>query len=272
MKVLTCAATRRRLQQYHDHELAISEQIDVSAHLEWCDVCAAALIELQTLRVGLRGMAPGREALTYDEGVSLQAMVVNRVRAENNASWSVRVRSMFDDMHMVYAGMGAATATVACVMIMLSMMRFATSERSPGSNQNPVVIDAQMLMPRALDSNLLTVAGNRSDDEGVYTLSAVVTREGRVVNLELHSERDLVKEGSSEALAMKSLIDAISLARFEPARVSGLPVAVNMVWLVAHTTVRGTKDPLDSSVVPATKKRRADLNGSGPLQLKPSEA
>jgi hypothetical protein len=272
MKALTCAATRRRLQQYHDHELAISEQIDVSAHLEWCDTCAASLSALQSLRVALRAAAPGRAALTYDEGVSLQAMVVNRVRAENNAAWSVSLRSMFDDMHMVYAGLGAAAATVACVMIMLSMMRFATSERSPGSNQNPVIIDTRMLMPRALDSNLLTVGGARGDDEGVFTLSAVVTREGRVVNLELHSDNEMLKEGSSEALAMKSLIDAISLARFEPARVSGLPVAVNMVWLVAHTTVRGTKDPLNSAVVPAAKKAAGELNGRSPLRLKPSEA
>ena len=39
------------------------------------------------------------------------------------------------------------------------------------------------------------------------------------------------------------MLGAMSQARFEPARVAGLPVAVNMVWLVAHTTVRGTKAP-----------------------------
>ena len=261
MRVLTCAATRRRLQAYHDQELPISEQIDVSAHLEWCDRCASALTDLRTLRAALRGAAPGRVALTHEEGISLQAMVVNRARAEQTVSWSVRVREVFDDMHMVYAGLGAGAATIACVMIMLSMMRFATSERSPGSNQNPVVVDAaSMMMPRALDSNLLNVAGDAGEDEGVFTLSAVVTREGRVVNLELHSPNDdVVKAGSSEAQAMKSVVDAISLARFEPARVSGLPVAVKMVWLVAHTTVRGTKNPImDLPTVPGVRKRRVD--------------
>jgi hypothetical protein len=115
-------------------------------------------------------------------------------------------------------------------------------------------------MPKALDQNFLAVPDSRVD-ESVFTLSAIVTREGHVVNVELHAPDDAqLKAGSSEALAMKSLIDAISLARFEPARVSGLPVAVNMVWLIARTTVRGTKEPLfDASTVPvpSSKKRRA---------------
>lgn len=274
MRALTCAATRRRLQSYHDQELPISEQIDVSAHLEWCDACAASLADMRTLRTALRAAVPGRAGLTHEEAISLQAMVVNRARAEQTVSWSVRFREMFDDMHMVYAGMGAGAATIACVMIMLSMMRFATSERSPGSNQNPIVVDAaSMLIPKALDSNLLTVARTSGEDEAVYTLSAVVTREGRVVNLELHSPNDeLVKAGSSEAQAMKSVVDAISLARFEPARVSGLPVAVNMVWLVAHTTVRAAKTPIMDPTLPMIRKRRVSAPVTQPVTPRPAIA
>jgi hypothetical protein len=265
MKVLTCTATRRRLQAYHDQELPISEQIDVSAHLEWCDKCADALSELQLLRSALRSAAPGRSiALTEDESISLRAMVVNRIKAEENLSWSSRLRELFDDMHMVYAGLGAGAATVACLMVLLSMMRFATSERSPGSNQNPVVVDARMLFPRALDRNFMALTdGGRShsEDDAVYTLSAVVTREGRIVNLELHPvEKGAPKAGSVEAQAMKNMIAALSDARFEPARVSGLPVAVNMVWLVAYTTVRGVKEPIELPALPMAKKRRADVN------------
>jgi len=280
MKVLTCTATRRRLQAYHDQELPIGEQIDVSAHLEWCDHCAAALGELQLLRNALRTASPGRAALTDDESISLQGMVINRVRAEANLSWSVRLRSMFDDMHMVYAGLGAGAATVACVMIMLSMMRFATSERSPGSNQNPVnpvVVDARMLLPRALDRNFMTLVDSRttySGDEAVYTLSAVVTREGRVVNLELHPvDKAAARPTKSETQAMKNMIEAISEARFEPARVSGIPVAMNMVWMVAYTTVRGTKDPMviEMPSNPVARKRRVDLMNDSVLP-KPERA
>ena len=48
MKVLSCAAARRRLQAYHDDELPVGQQIEVDAHLETCEDCAAALEELIT--------------------------------------------------------------------------------------------------------------------------------------------------------------------------------------------------------------------------------
>ena len=47
MKVLSCAAARRRLQAYHDDELSVGQQIEVDAHLEWCGECTAALEELE---------------------------------------------------------------------------------------------------------------------------------------------------------------------------------------------------------------------------------
>ena len=37
MKALSCGATRRRLQAFHDGELAFGEQIAVSAHIDWCE-------------------------------------------------------------------------------------------------------------------------------------------------------------------------------------------------------------------------------------------
>jgi hypothetical protein len=55
------------------------------------------------------------------------------------------------------------------------------------------------------------------------------------------------------------MLGAMSQARFEPARVAGLPIAVNMVWLVAHTTVRGTEAPKVVPATPIAKKRRVDL-------------
>jgi hypothetical protein len=40
---------------------------------------------------------------------------------------------------------------------------------------------------------------------------------------------------------------------------AGLPVAVNMVWLLAHTTVRGRVNDSIELPVPAPKRRRADV-------------
>jgi anti-sigma factor RsiW len=261
VKVLTCAATRRRLQAFHDRELSIDDQINVSAHLEWCDACAGTLAGLRELSGLLRLAAPGRAGFSDAETSSLEAMVVSRAHAERTESWGVRFRELLNDMPTVYAGLGAGVATVVCVMILLNMMRFATSEYSPGSNQNPLTIDARILMPRALDQDFLAVSDLRGVDEAAFTVSAVVTREGRAVNVELHApdESAPLVDGSVEAQVMKSLVDAISLARFEPARVSGLPVAVSMVWIVANTTVRAAKDPLfdiTPTAIPTGKKRR----------------
>ena len=164
------------------------------------------------------------------------------------------VRELFDDRHILYAGLGAAGATVACLVIMLSMMRFGTSERSdslagmmnvlsvPSPEEHllvirPVVVDARVMMPRALDS---TFADGDFGD-GVLALSGVVTAEGRVSNLAVldASGNSDVAMAASDAKRYESLVDMVSRARFEPVMKEGSPVAVNMVWFVANTTVRG---------------------------------
>jgi hypothetical protein len=70
-----------------------------------------------------------------------------------------------------------------------------------------------------------------------------------------------VPNDGAEAKAAEDLIEIVSRTRFEPASVvhgvldmAGLPVAVNMVWIVAHTTVRATKAPIDVRVLRAAKK------------------
>jgi hypothetical protein len=275
MKVLSCAAARRRLQAYHDDELSVGQQIEIDAHLESCADCASALEDLDALRSVLRAARPGRAALTAEEHASFHSSVVSRVGVEHRMSVPVRLRALFEDMHFVYAGMGAAAATVSCIAIMLSMMNFAALT-NPGFNQNPVVLDARMLMDRnVVDSTMYSTfstlrtrvldqggfdaaAGN---DDGAFTWSAVVTREGRLTNLEFYpDDGQLPAAGSIEARAVQTMLGAMSQARFEPARVAGLPIAVNMIWLVTHTTVRGTSAPRILPAVPAAKKRRVEVN------------
>jgi anti-sigma factor RsiW len=125
MKPLNCAATRRRLNAFHDRELAVSDQIAVSAHLEWCDACASALAEMRGLRRALHAIAHRHRAMTNEEAAVFNASVVNRMKAERQASVLTRVQTLFEDMHLVYAGLGATTATLLCIVIMLGMMRFA---------------------------------------------------------------------------------------------------------------------------------------------------
>jgi hypothetical protein len=275
MRALSCASTRRRLHAFHDRELPVSDQIAVGAHLEWCGECASQYAELRFVGAALRATAPGRTSqsmLSREDAAGFNAAIVNRLKAEHDQSFFVRVREMFADMHLVYAGLGATAATAVCVIIMLGMMRFATTERSdslaamvnvmakPGSNANPLDVDAWMQMPRALDAAAIT-AGSSSGEDAVFMVAAVVTREGQIGKLEMLRASGARSRagGARQERVVENLMDAISRARFEPAQRAGLPVAVNMVWLVANTTVRANKHHVLEPVVPAIKKRAASL-------------
>ena len=205
--------------------------------------CAAALEELAELAVGAacRGAGPGAP-LTAEERAGLHASVVSRVGAEQQCRCR-SVCAMFDDMHFVYAGLGAAGATVVLPHDHAEhdALRGAHQARVQPESGGRGCAHADAARARSGFDH-----GDRreSDDEAAFTLSAVVTREGRLVNLELHPEDGQTPAaGSSEARAVQDMLGAMSQARFEPARVGGLPIAVNMVWLVAHTTVRATKLP-----------------------------
>lgn len=261
MKVRSCAATQRRLQALHDGELPIAEQLAVNAHLEWCEECASTLTELRLLRLVLRASRPATWAVSNDEALSFIGGVVNRAKAEERLSLRTRVRELFTDMHFVYAGLGAAVAAIICVVVMLSMMRLASTESpeslaalvrivgSPGSNENPLAVSARVSLPRALDDSFASPPVNA--DDAAFTLLGVVTREGTVQNLELLATTVARTEplDAREIQLVGDLLGAVSRSRFEPASRAGLPVAVNMVWIVAHTTVRGNQNVGDETQV-----------------------
>ena len=68
------------------------------------------------------------DMLANDEASIFSATVVNRLKAEEQVSHSTRCVACSRTCTW-YAGLGAATAAAVCVVIMLSMMRFATNER-----------------------------------------------------------------------------------------------------------------------------------------------
>ena len=77
-------------------------------------------------------------------------------------------------------------------------------------------------------------------DDSVLALSGTVTSEGRVSNIEINDGIGGVAMATMDATRLERLVDAAARTRFEPVMKDGSPVAVNMVWFVAHTTVRGT--------------------------------
>ena len=87
------------------------------------------------------------------------------------------------------------------------------------------------------------------DEEAVYAVAAVVTREGRVSNYELlQSVRKPVADqpGVSPMDEVTAVLDAVRHSRFEPAQTADGVVAVNMVWVLARTTVKASAKPDES--------------------------
>jgi Putative zinc-finger len=267
MTVFGCAAARRRLQAYHDGELPVGEQIAVAAHVERCRACKEVLSELRTLAFAMRAVASAHRGLTGEQAAVFQSAVVSRAKAERDLSFVARVRSMFEDLHLVYAGFGAAVATTVCLIIMVSMMRFATAERSdslaamvaflatPGSSADAIVIDAAS---HARWTARFQAANESAEQDAVFALAAVVTREGRIADLERLRARSH-KSASDDAKLIEGLLDAVSRARLEGAPADGLSSASSILGLVTRTTVRATAGATRTLdlVLPAAKKRVA---------------
>ncbi len=212
MKVLSCAAARRLLHAFHDQELALDDQVAVSAHLGWCEACAESYAELGVIRSMLRSGSAGRLAFAGEDDGGLQRAVVGRVRAERSVGLRVFFEDAVSDHKLMYALCGAGVAALVCVVVTMAMLRFAMSleqeqlvaeaphvaaPRSDvylepenvyylavlGSDQNPILVGDRMRMPRPLDSEFSS--SSMLGPDTVFMVAATVTREGRVANPEL---------------------------------------------------------------------------------------
>jgi len=244
MMFLTCAAVQRRLQAFHDRELQVGDLIAIEAHLRDCPPCTRDLHGLQAVGNVLRlAAAPAPP----DDWTGVRSSVISRMRAEAHESWTARVRRAFDDLHLVWIGLASTAATCLCAAAVLSMLHFASPERQDslaaviavmaapsGSDLNPARLDGRIQAPSVPENGIVYATLERSIMEGdlVVPLSAIVTREGRVSGLE---RLDKLQDGRD----VTTIVEALSRGRLEPAQFAGSPVAVNLVWLVAHTTVKG---------------------------------
>jgi hypothetical protein len=273
VRPLTCTATRRRLEAFYDGELPVADQIAVQAHMDWCDGCAATLEDLRVLGTALRNCALGHDSLSHEEADALTATVVSRRKAEQDASFFARAQRMFDDMHLVYAGVGATAATAVCLVIMLSMLRFASFGRpdatpaadgrsdslaamldvlaTPGSSADAMAIDSAS---HARWAARLQAANETAEEDAVFALDAIVTRDGRLPNL----HRLRTRGHKDELSLIEALSDTVTRARIEPGANDATQAAANstMVWLVTRTTVRASKSINVDLELPAVVKKR----------------
>jgi anti-sigma factor RsiW len=234
MKLLTCASVRRRLTAFHDRELPAEDFFAVRSHLESCPPCAREAGELDELRELLRVSVPSPAGERADLS-GLRADILSRLQQEYDARWVSRLERFWDDVHLVWIGMAAAAASLICGTVMAGLLHYASPERNDSLAamiQALASRDPYMQLPSPGDVVPASLMDAMSEDEAVLTLSAMVTREGRVDGVELLSS-------DQDRQNVDHLMDAISRARFQPARQAGSPVSVNMVWLLAHTTVRG---------------------------------
>jgi Putative zinc-finger len=273
MKPLTCAAARRRLQAFHDRELNVRDEIAVGSHLEWCDECAALLGDLRAIHVTLNALSPRSVALSHEEAAAFNAAVVNRLKAEHDESFLVRTMAILQEPHFLYAGLGAAVATVVCMVVMLGMMRFATKER-PDSLAGIVTMlttplecefgneMAEAAVCRERWVERFQRANEAAEQDAVFTLEAVLTTDKHLPNLTgtyLHGRQAAPKQ----AKLIEGLLDLVSRSRLESGQAPQTPSASgSMLWLVARETVRATKQapPLDVPLPP--KKRAASLTSA----------
>src|SRR3954469_10746064 len=224
MKTLSCASTRRRLPAFHDGELAIGEQVAVSAHVEWCPRCARALADIREVGAALQATLPGRLRLSHDDAAVFTGTVVNRFKAEDAASLFARVRVMFSDMRLGYAGLGATMATMICVVIMLTMMHFAPKERPDslramiGAISTPLDCEAFDLSDstgcRARWAERFQRANEWAEQDAVFALEIVVTPEGQLTNLaRLRKMRG--HASADQVQIIDDLLDLVQQSRLE---------------------------------------------------------
>jgi anti-sigma factor RsiW len=251
---LDCRAAQLLLEAFVDGELSVHDQVALESHLRWCSVCAARVEDMQVIGASLRVTSCALRAVdAADESLaSVESEVLTRIQTEREQATWARLRSMCIDMRFFWPAVGASFALVACLCVAAAVISVTNAQKpdslagmiemlaNPGSDENPMRLDGAMAAPpRALDG-----AGLESlpDDDAVFALAAVVTREGRVANYEvLFSERASVRRHDTAVQTddVSSVVNAVKQSRFAPAQaMDGAPVAVNMVWLIARTTVK----------------------------------
>jgi hypothetical protein len=153
------------------------------------------------------------------------------------------MRGWFQDMHLVWAGLGATLALLFCVYASAGVLHAASQERPDSlagiistiasGSSDPVRLagtayenDALLDTTEALDADLM--------------LSAFVTRDGRIQSVELLEEQARALHVQPEVVV--AMVEAASRARFSPSHIHAFPGGVNVVWFVTSTTVKGAPD------------------------------
>ena len=237
-----CTEVRDHLEAFYDGELSIEQRVAIQNHLSECISCSLAAEELSELGASIREFAAQVADRTSDEPMRMTARVIERLGVEEQFSLKSQVVALFQDMHLVWAGLGATVATMICIIGSATVLHAANQQQpgsfasvisilaNPGSNENPLRLNYDMLAPQVVAAAPLETSGA----DGEYALSAVVSREGRIQGIEV------INPSHPMDRSINAMLHDAYRVQFAPAKTRGDAVAVRMVWLVANTTVKGT--------------------------------
>jgi Putative zinc-finger len=241
MKPLSCVATRRRLSAFYDGELPMGEQVAVDAHLRRCEGCTGELTGLRDVGDALRASSAAAAAIGAPGLDDFETDILSRLSAEREESVSAQVSRAFQDMRLSLAALCSTGATMVSALLVVGIFYFAPQPERADSlagmmetlGAPAIGMDSRILSPRSSGSDPI-VDGLVSEEDEVFALAAVVTRNGRVLSPEVLSRQ----HSEAERARANQLLDEISRARFEPARMGGTAVSVKTVLVLARTTVR----------------------------------
>jgi hypothetical protein len=253
-----CDQARGLLDGLVDDELSMADQLAVESHLRWCRTCALRVDDMRLIGTSIRmGAAAHQPDAERDAAVAaINDAVLMRVRAELDQSLAVRVREMFADMRLLWPALGATAAVLLCVGLASSVLQASSAEQprslaamisalsEPGSERNPVRPAENGVsiprIPQLDDGGAMEFEEALPDEDEVYLVRTVVSRDGRVTNYELLlTGRDGGTPARARELAVqeRAVLDVIRQTRFTPAQTPlGHAVAVDMVWMIAKTT------------------------------------
>jgi hypothetical protein len=255
-----CDHARTLLEGLIDGELSMADQLAVESHLRWCDTCALRVEDMRLIGSSLRATSAARPADDVDDGaltVLTESLLV-RVRTERAHSFASRVREMVTDSRLLWPALGATASVLLCVAAASSVLRASTVQEpdslaamisalgSPGSEMRPLrPADNGISFPRLSDDDGMGTSGTIEqipEDDVIYAFRTVIGRDGSPSDTALLSGNDAPladRRAVARAAAQEmALLNAVNKTRFVPAQTPlGHAVAVDMVWLVAKTTV-----------------------------------
>ena len=253
MTLLTCAAVRRRLAAFHDRELPVARadcRRGAPARLPAVRPRSARAAGRSATRCGW----PRRRARPTTGPACARASSAG-CAPRRTSRGPARARRAFDDMHLVWIGLavdgrdvrlrGAVAARHAALRVARARTTrwramIAVDGRAVriGSESRPARRPGIQRPERAGERHRVGDARERSTVRRRIWCCRC-RRSSRAKGACRARGARATTTIAREVVAL--LVDELSRGRLEPAQFGGVPVAVNLVWLVAHTTVKPSR-------------------------------